>query len=121
MQASQSVLGFAQDRSQNVSQEEVRTEFIEGIEKVQVQIVWKTQKGKKTESFAQGLGFSLRIVVWCMCCLRYLGTNHRTSIQLSSISHLFLRAGGRGITLCSVSGLKCTMMASSGHSCPALP
>jgi len=50
-------------------QQEVRTEFTEGIERVQVQ----TRKGGSL-FFALGLGFLLRIVVWCMCPLRHPGT-----------------------------------------------
>lgn len=38
-------------------------EFIEGMERVQVQ--WETQKGESLV-FAGGLGFLLRIVIWCI-------------------------------------------------------
>ena len=36
----------------NTNREEVRAEFIEGKERIQIQSFWETQKGKKNESLS---------------------------------------------------------------------
>lgn len=51
----QRVPGYTQDRNQSMSQKEVEAEFIEGLEKVQVQSIWEIQKGKEGVSCLLGI------------------------------------------------------------------
>lgn len=58
-------------------QKEMKAEFIEDIEKADIE--WRSRRLEKERSksliFVQGLGFLLRIVVWGTCPLRHSGTD----------------------------------------------
>lgn len=77
----------------NVSQEEVRTEFIEDLERADIdRASGRLRKERRLSSiFAWSLGFLLGTVVWCTCLLKHPGP--KTSVQVFSIGHL--RPGAR--------------------------
>lgn len=61
---------------ENMRQQEVKAEFNEGIERVQVLTEYLGDSERREGIiFAGGPGFLLRTVVGCMCLLGHPGTN----------------------------------------------
>lgn len=85
---SQEGLGLQAGCKSPVSQEEVKAELTEDIER-------DTEGAWESLIFAWRLGFLPTIVVWCMCPLGHPEVGqHEDKVPVSIISHLFPEARG---------------------------
>ena len=85
----------------------MRAEGIEDLERMQIQSVWETQKGKGLESpLCLGFGVFIGIAVWCRCSVGHCGTGQdKGRIQMSFTSHSSPEIRVPGIKVFGVNGL----------------